>query len=82
MPQCGNERGGTKQGPLPELLPAGVMHHSALQQLQLQLIPFQVKLFRLPDQSAQCKCALSRIRIRKAPLHKSLHASWLSVMSP
>ena len=42
VPDCQGLGNSAVLGQLPEVLPASVMHHQALQQLQMQLLPFQV----------------------------------------
>ena len=42
VPECRGMCGSLVIGQLPEVLPASLMHHQAFQQLQLQLLPFQV----------------------------------------
>ena len=44
LPDCRVAHTSTREGRLAETLPAVLMHHEALQELQLQLVPFQVKL--------------------------------------
>ena len=42
MPDCRGLGNSAVLGHLPQVLPASLMHHQAFQQLQMQLLPFQV----------------------------------------
>ena len=42
VPDCRGLGNSAVLGHLPEVLPASLMHHQAFQQLQMQLLPFQV----------------------------------------
>ena len=44
VPDCRGLGSSAVLGHLPEVLPASLMHHPALQQLQMQLLPFQVTI--------------------------------------
>ena len=44
LPDCRVTHSSASEGQLAEVLPASLLHHEALQDLQLQLVPFQVNL--------------------------------------
>ena len=65
LPDCRVTHTSAREGRLAETLPAALMHHEALQELQLQLVPFQVKLLSALHIKHASVCCRVRSRSRR-----------------